>query len=191
VLTRHYSSPRDVEARARRAVELCRAQGQPTAHATSLCVLALVLVERDPIGARDLIDEASRIASPIRDRFTQLRIQMIRARVEIEVSKSSAGPIAAAAISEVLNELARTSELASRWQLLAMAGYLLVHRSAADVATVVGIFNARHVENNRRQWLTGVDQARGQLGDDTFDQLVARGAELNDDDAIAFLCGHS
>ena len=114
---------------------------------------------------------------------------MIRARVEIELAKSSAGPIAAAAISEVFDELARTSDLASRWQLFAMAGYLLVHRPAAGVATVVGIFEARHVENNRRQWLAGVERARAELGDDTFERLVGQGAELSDHEAIAFLCG--
>ena len=70
----------------------------------------------------------------------------------------------------MFDELARTSDLASRWQLFAMAAYLLVHRPAADVATVVGIFEARHVENNRRQWLDGVDRARAELGDDTFEQ---------------------
>ena len=52
VLTRHYSSARDVEAEARHAVEVCRAHGQPSSRATSLCVLAFVLVERDPVQAR-------------------------------------------------------------------------------------------------------------------------------------------
>ncbi len=189
VLTRHYSSSQDFEAEARDAVEVCRAYGQPSAHATSLCVLALVLVERDPIQSRRLLDEASAIAAPIHDRFVQLRIQLIRARVEIELANSSAGSIAAAAISQVFDELARTSDLASRWQLFAMAAYLLVHRPAADVATVVGIFKARHVENNRRQWLAGVDRARAELGDDTFELLVGQGAELNDHEAVNFLCG--
>ena len=91
----------------------------------------------------------------------------------------------------MFDELARTSDLASRWQLFAMAAYLLVHRPAADVATVVGIFKARHVENNRRQWLAGVDRARAELGDDTFEQIVGQGAELSDDEAIAFLCGRA
>jgi predicted ATPase/DNA-binding SARP family transcriptional activator len=191
VLTRHYSSPQDVEARARHAVELCRVHGQPSAHATSLCVLALVLVERDPFQARHLLDEAAEIAGPIRDRFLQLRIQLIRARVEIELANSSAGPIAAAAISQVFAELARTSDLASRWQIFAMAGFLLVHRPAADVATVVGIFKARHVENNRRQWLAGVERARTELGDDDFERVVGQGAALNDHEAVAFLCGHA
>jgi hypothetical protein len=72
-----------------------------------------------------------------------------------------------------------------------MAAYLLVHRPAADVATVVGIFKARDVENNRRQWLAGVDRARAELGDDTFARIVDRGAELTDHEAIAFLCGHA
>ena len=142
VLARHYSSPRDVEAEARHAVELCRAQGQPSAHATSLCVLALVLVERDPAQALQLLDEASEVAAPMRDRFIHLRIRLVRARVEIELAESSAGPIAASAITEVFDEVARTADVASRWQLFAMAGYLLVHRPAADVATVVGIFEA-------------------------------------------------
>jgi predicted ATPase/DNA-binding SARP family transcriptional activator len=84
VLTRHYSSPDDAEAR--HAVELCQAYDQPSSHATSLCVLALVLVERDPIQARRLLDEASVIAASIRDRFIPLRIQLIRARVEIELA---------------------------------------------------------------------------------------------------------
>jgi predicted ATPase/DNA-binding SARP family transcriptional activator len=191
VLTRYYSSPDDVEAEARHAVEVCRVHGQPSSHATSLCVLAFVLVERDPLQARLLLDEASEIVAPIRDRFIRLRIQLIRARVEIELANSSAGPIAAEAISQVFNELARTSDLASRWQIFAMAAYLLVHRPPADVATVVGIFEARHVENNRRQWLAGVERARAELGDDTFERLVSQGAELNDPDAIAFLCGRA
>ena len=191
VLTRHYSSTQDVEAEARRAVEVCRAHGQPSSHATALCVLAFVLVERDPVQARQLLDEASEIVAPIPDRFVRLRIQLIRARADIELAKSSAGPIAASAVSKVFDELARTSDLASRWQLFAMAAYLLVHRPAADVATVVGIFKARHVENNRRQWLEGVDRARTELGDDTYEQIVDQGAELNDHDAINFLCGHA
>jgi hypothetical protein len=154
-------------------------------------VLAFVLVERDPIQARLLLDEASEIAALVRDRFLALRIQLIRARADIELAKSSAGTIAASAVTKVFDELARNSDLGSRWQLFAMAAYLLVHRSAADVATVVGIFRARHVENNRRQWLEGVDRARAELGDDTFDQVVARGARLNDQDAIDFLCGRA
>ena len=80
------------------------------------------------------------------------------------------------------------SDLGSRWQIIAMAANLLVHRPAVDVATVVGIFAARHVENNRRQWLAGVDRARAELGIEAFDEMVGRGAELNDQDAIAFLC---
>jgi hypothetical protein len=170
---------------------VCRVHGQPSSHATSLCVLAFVLVERDPLQARLLLDEASEIVAPIRDRFIRLRIQLIRARVEIELANSSAGPIAAEAISQVFNELARTSDLASRWQIFAMAAYLLVHRPPADVATVVGIFEARHVENNRRQWLAGVERARAELGDDTFERLVSQGAKRNDPDAIAFLCGRA
>ncbi|MGH9272942.1 MAG: BTAD domain-containing putative transcriptional regulator [Ilumatobacteraceae bacterium] len=189
VLTRHYSSPHDVEADARHAVEVCRAHGQPVAYASSLCVLALVLVERHPGQSRRLLDEAAEIAAPVRDRFTQLRIQLIRARVEIEQVDSPAGPIAALAIGQVFDELARTSDLASRWQFFAMAAFLLAHRPAADVATVVGIFEARHVENNRRQWLDGVGRARAELGDDEFEQLVGQGAALNDHQAVAFLSG--
>jgi hypothetical protein len=116
---------------------------------------------------------------------------MIRARAEIELAGSAAGPIVVAAVSQVFDELARTSDLASRWQMFAMAAYLLVQRPAADVATVVGIFHARHVENNRRQWLAGIERARAELGDDTFQQIVGQGAELNDDHAIAFLCGRA
>jgi hypothetical protein len=188
-LTRHYSGPDDVEAEARHAVELCRALGQPTACASSLCVLALVLVERDPAQARGLLVEAAEIAAPVRDRFIQLRIQLYRARVEIELAESSVGPIAASAIREVFDALSRTSDLASRWQIFAMAGFLLVHRPAADVATVVGIFDARRVENNRRQWVDGVARARAALGDEAFERLVGDGAALNDDEAVAFLCG--
>ena len=191
VLTRYYSSARNVEAEARRAVEICRAQGQPVAYASSLCVLALVLVERDPAGAQGLLAEAAEVIAPVRDRFTQLRIQLIRARIEIEQAESSAGSIAASAITQVFEELARTSDLTSRWQIFAMAAFLLVHRSADDVATVVGVFEARHVENNRRQWLEGVDRARAELGDDQFEQLVAHGAALTDDEAIAFLSGRA
>jgi hypothetical protein len=57
------------------------------------------------------------------------------------------------------------------------------------VATVAGIFEARGVENNRRQWLNGVARARAEFGDATFEQLLAGGAGLNDDEAVAFLCG--
>jgi hypothetical protein len=191
VLTRHYSSSRNVEAEARHAVEVCRAHGQPSSHATSLCVLAFVLVERDPVQARLPLDEASAIAALVRDRFLPLRIQLIRARADIELATSSAGTIAASAVTKVFDELARTGDLASRWQLFAMAAYLLVHRPAADVATVVGIFQARHVENNRRQWREGVNRARAELGHDTFDQFVGRGTRLGDQDAIDFLCGRS
>ena len=63
-------------------------------------------------------------------------------------------------------------------------------RFDADVATVVGIFEARRVENNRRQWLAGVARARAELGDGAFELFVARGAELNDHEAIVFVCGH-
>jgi predicted ATPase/DNA-binding SARP family transcriptional activator len=192
VLTRYYSSADDdLEERARRAVEMCRAHGQPSAYASALCVLALVLVESDPSQSRQLLDEAAEVAAPVRDRFTQLRIRMVRARVEIEFADSTTGRIAAAAVSQVFDELARTGDVASRWQLFAMAGYLLVHRRAADVATVVGIFEARGVENNRRQWLIGVAQARAELGAEAFEGLVAIGARLDDDEAIAFLCAPS
>jgi predicted ATPase/DNA-binding SARP family transcriptional activator len=190
VLTRYYSSPDNVEAEARHAVEVCRADGQPTAYASSLCVLALVLVERDPAQARQLLAEATETAAAVHDRFIHLRIQLVRARVEIELAKSSAGPIAASAIRQVFDELARTSDLASRWQIFAMAAFLLPHRPAADVATAVGIFDARHVENNRRQWVEGVARAHAELGDDTFARLVSEGAALNDAEAIAFLCGN-
>ena len=188
VLTRHYAGLTDLEGRARDAVEMARAHGQPTALASSLCVLALVLLERDPIQARQLLDEAAAVIAPVRDRFTPLRIALVRARVEIELAGSSAGPIAAAAIAQVFDELASTSDIASRWQMFAMAGYLLAHRPAADVATVVGIFETRAVENNRRQWQAGVARARAELGDDRFAELVRAGAALSDDDAVAFLC---
>ena len=146
--------------------------------------------ERDPAEARQLLVEAAEAAAPVRDRFLHLRIQLVRARVDIELARSSAGPIAASAIRQVFDELARTSDLARRWQIFAMAAFLLVHRPAADVATVVGIFEARHVENNRRQWLDGVARARADLGHDSFERLVADGAALTDDEAIAFLCGN-
>jgi hypothetical protein len=113
------------------------------------------------------------------------------AAVEIELAKSSAGPIAASAISQLFDELARTSDLATRWQIFTAAAPLLLHRPAADVATVVGIFKARQVENNRRQWVAGVERARIELGDDTFDLIVEHGAEMSDDEAVAFLCGHA
>ena len=99
---------------------MCRAHGQPSSHATALCVLAFVLVERDPVQARQLLDMASEIVAPVRDRFAPLRIQLIRARVDIELARSSAGTIAASAVSKVFDELARTSDLASRWQLFAI-----------------------------------------------------------------------
>jgi predicted ATPase/DNA-binding SARP family transcriptional activator len=188
VLSRHYSGLGDLEDRARAAVEMSRAHGQPSAVASSLCVLALVLLEGDPVEARQLLDEAAAVIAPVRDRFTPLRIALVGARVEIELAGSSAGPIAAAAIAQVFDELASTSDVASRWQLFAMAGYLLAHRPAADVATVVGIFETRGVENNRRQWLDGVARARAELGDDRFAELVRAGAALTDDDAVAFLC---
>jgi predicted ATPase/DNA-binding SARP family transcriptional activator len=191
VLARYYSSSEDLEGEARHAVEMCRGLGQPSGYASSLCVLALVLVERDPMQARQLLVEASEIAAPMRDRFTLLRIQVIGARVEIELADSSASEIATAAIKQVVNELAETGDLASRWQFFAMAAFLLVHRPAADVATVVGIFQARDVEINRRQWLDGVARARVEFGDDTFEELVRNGAAMDDDEAIAFLCGHS
>ncbi len=188
VLTRHYAGVTDLEARAREAVEMARAHGQPTALASSLCVLALVLLEQDPIQARQQLDEATAVIAPVRDRFTPLRIALVRARVEIELAGSSAGPIAAAAIAQVFDGLVSNSDIASRWQLFAMAGYLLAHRPAADVATVVGIFETRAVENNRRQWQDGVARARAELGDDRFAELVRAGAALSDDDAVAFLC---
>ena len=154
-------------------------------------MLALVLVERDPVQARQLLDEASEIAAPIRDRFPPLRIQLIRARVEIELARLVRRP------DRRRRRSARCSTSSPEPATSPAAGssspwlrYLLVHRPAADVATVVGIFEARHVENNRRQWLAGVDRARAELGDDTFDALVGQGAELNDDEAIAFLCGN-
>jgi len=34
-----------------------------------------------------------------------------------------------------------------------------------------------------------VARARAELGDDTFEKLIGDGAALNDDEAIAFLCG--
>lgn len=188
VFSRFYSSPEDIEAEARHAVEVCRAQGQPSVYASSLCVLALALVERDPVQARRLLVEAAAVVAPMRDRFLLLRIQLIQARVEIELAESSAAPIAESAISQVFEELARAGDLASRWQLFATAAFLVLHRPAADVATVAGIFGARHVENNRRQWVAGVEQARVELGDDTFDELVAAGAAMSDAEAVAFLC---
>jgi predicted ATPase len=191
VLARHFSSSDDVEAEARNAVAACRAHGQPSAHASSLFVLALVLIKRDPVQARQLLIDAYDIAAPTRDRWNLLWIQMIRASVEIELAKSPSGPMAKSAITEIFDELARTSSLATRWQIFGAAAPLLLHRSAADVATVVGIFKARHVENNRRQWLTGVDRAHAELGDHTFEQIVGQGAELSDPEAIAFLCGHA
>ncbi len=63
-------------------------------------------------------------------------------------------------------------------------------RSDADVATVVGIFEARHVEKTAAKWLAGVARAGAELGDGAFELLVARGVELNDHEAIVFLCGH-
>jgi hypothetical protein len=191
VLTRHYSSANDVEAEARHAVDVCRTHGQPSAHATSLCALALVLVERDPVQARQLLDEASEVASQVRDGFLPLRIQLIRARADIELARSSAGTIAVSAVSKVFDDLARAGGLVGRWELFSMAAHLLVHRPCADVATVVGIFNARRIENNRRQWIAGVEQARTELGDDSFRRIVEHGAEMSDDEAVAFLCGHA
>jgi hypothetical protein len=191
VLTRHYSSPDDVEAEARHAVDVCRTHGQPSAHATSLCALALVLVERDPVQARQLLDQASEVAAQVRDGFLPLRIQLIRARADIELARSSAGEIAVSAVSKVFDDLARAGGLVGRWELFSMAAHLLVHRPAADVATVVGIFNARRVENNRRQWITGVERARTELGNDSFERIVEHGAEMSDDEAVAFLCGHA
>jgi hypothetical protein len=188
VLTRHYAGETGLEARAREAVEMCRADGQPSAYASSLCVLALVMLERDPIAARELLDEAAAVIAPVRDRFTQLRVELVQARVEIELAGSAAGPLAASALAQVFEALARTGDLASRWQLFAMAAYLLAFRPAPDVATVVGIFEHREVENNRRQWQDGVARARAELGDDRFEQLVAAGAALTDDQAVAFLC---
>ena len=59
-----------------------------------------------------------------------------------------------------------------------MAAYLLAFRPADDVATVVGIFEHREVENNRRQWQDGVARARDELGAERFAELVAVGASL-------------
>ena len=56
------------------------------------------------------------------------------------------------------------------------------------MATVVGIFEARGVENNRRQWLPDIAQARAEVGAEAFDALVGVGAGLDDEEAIAFLC---
>jgi predicted ATPase len=191
VLARHFSSSDDVEAEARHAVAVCRAHGQPSAHASSLFVLALVLIGRDPGQARQLLIEAYELAAPTRDRWVLLWIQMIRARVDIELAKSPAGPMATSAITQLFDELARTSSLATRWQIFGAAAPLVLQRPAADVATVVGIFKARNVENNRRQWLAGVDRARAELGDETFERIVEHGAELSDHEAISFLCGRS
>jgi hypothetical protein len=41
---------------------------------------------------------------------------------------------------------------------------------------------------SRRKWLDGVARARAELGDDRFEKLVAAGAALSDDEAVAFLC---
>jgi predicted ATPase len=191
VLARHFSNSADVEAAARHAVAVCRAHGQPSAHASSLFVLALVLIKRDPAQARQVLIEAYDIAAPTRDRWTLLWIQMVRAAVYIELAKSQVGPIATSAITQLFDELARTSALATRWQIFGAAAPLLLHRPAADVATVVGIFKARQVENNRRQWLAGVERARTELGDDDFERIVEHGAEMSDDEAVAFLCGHA
>jgi hypothetical protein len=86
----------------------------------------------------------------------------------------------------LLVKLARNGDVSNRWQLFATAGYLLVHRPTDDVATVVGIIEARGVENNRRQWLAGVAHARAELGDEAFEGLVGVGAGLDDEEAIAF-----
>ena len=155
-----------------------------------MCVLALVLVERDPAQALQLLDEASEVAAPMRDRFIPLAHPAWSERG----SRSSWPDRPPARSPRRRSRRCSTSspeqrDVASRWQLFAMAAYLLVHGPAADVATVAGIFEARSVENNRRQWLDGVARARAELGDDTFEQLVADGAALNDDEAIAFLCG--
>lgn len=73
-----------------------------------------------------------------------------------------------------------------------MAAYLLAFRPADDVATVVGIFEHRQVENNRRQRQDSVARACDELGADRFAKLVAVavavGASLSDEEAVAFLC---
>jgi len=51
-----------------------------------------------------------------------------------------------------------------------------------------GIFEHRDVENNRRQWQDGVARARDELGAERFAELVAVGASLSDEEAVAFLC---
>ena len=93
---------------------MCRVHGQPSSHATSLGALARVLVERDPERACELLDEASQIVSQVRDRFLPLRIQLIRARADIELARSSAGTIAVSAVSKVFDELTRTGDLGIR-----------------------------------------------------------------------------
>jgi hypothetical protein len=50
-----------------------------------------------------------------------------------------------------------------------------------------GIFEHRDVENNRRQWQDGVARARDELGAERFAELVAVGASLSDEEAVAFL----
>ena len=168
-------APRTSRREARDAVEMCRAHGQPIG-------ARLVPVRAGAGAARARSDPGAPAArrgrrghrAGARPVHPAARSQLVRARVEIELAGSSAGPIAASAIAQVFDELARTSDVASRWQLFAMAGYLLVHRPAADVATVVGIFETRDVENNRRQWLDGVARARAELGDDRFERAGRR-----------------
>ena len=46
----------------------------------------------------------------------------------------------------------------------------------------------RSASASRRQWLDGVTRARAELSDDRFEELVAAGAALSDDEAVAFLC---
>jgi hypothetical protein len=48
--------------------------------------------------------------------------------------------------------------------------------------------SGRSASASRQLWLDGVARARAELGDDRFEELVAAGAALSDDEAVAFLC---
>ena len=169
VLTRHYSSPRTSKGGPATPSSCAGPTASRSAFASSLCVLALVLVERDPNQARQLLDEAAEVAAPVRDRFTPLRDPAGPSE-----GRDRAGRVVGRPDRRVGDQpgVRRARPHQRRSPAAGSSSPWPPTCSSTGPPPTWPRWSASSrpasVENNRRQWLDGVARARAELGDDTL-----------------------